>query len=67
MDTKTGTIYTSYLEGERAILNELRRQGVSAAKAREEAAVRLVTGARPTLRKLQKMIRAQIKREAERR
>ena len=55
MDTRTGRIYATFDEG----MTDLKARGVSAKEARQ----RLIQGTRPTLRKLHKMIRKQVRRE----
>jgi len=65
MDTKQTTIHDSYEAGKQEIIRALLAQGVPVTKARAQARARLVTGPRPTLRKLQKMIRKQIRASKE--
>lgn len=63
MDTKTGNIYPSHDAGMKDVIAQLEAVGVGEKEARRQARARLVTGPKPTLRKLQKMIRQQIVRE----
>ena len=56
MDTKTGQIYPD----RKTALNDLIGKGVP----KKQAERRIIEGSMPTLRKLRKMIRKQIEREA---
>ena len=68
MDTKTGRIYRDLSEAEQDILRGMleMRDPPPPHKARQRIRARLITGPKPTLRKLQRMIRKQLRHEAER-
>ena len=69
MDAKTGTIYPTLSEAERDVrkrlMGESNRVHLPMKRVEQRVQARLVTGPKPTLRKLQHMIRKQLRREAE--
>jgi len=70
MDTKTGTIYPTLSEAERdlheRIVAGLNHTHQPVKRVEQRVQARLITGPKPTLRKLQHMIRKQLRHEAER-